>query len=139
MKSHGKVFVVALVLFFSSRFCLAEWVIEDVTAERAKALGVSLQAQPNGTAGIKVTLAFKSEGVFKDFSEVELRVESEEKSLVSAPLQVARPAAGRATAHFSADPSQLINSSLTIFVPGGLGGEGYRFKVKDFVEVEKVR
>ena len=138
MKLLSKPLVVTFILLSCSRVCLAEWVIEDVSPARAKELGATVRAQPNGNAGIKVTLEFKPAGELKDFSHVELRVESEEKSVISAPLQVSRPAADRATAHFSADASHVANSSLTIFVPGRLGGEAYRFKMKDFI-LEKVR
>lgn len=138
MKMLSGLFGLAALLLVTQT-SLAEWLIEDVSPERAKELGVAVRARPNGNAGIKVTLEFKPEGVLKDFNRVELRMTAEEKSLVSAPLHVALPTPDRATANFSAEPSLLAGSSLTIFVPGGLGGEAYRFKVKDFVEVEKLR
>jgi hypothetical protein len=125
-----------MLLFATARVCLADWLVEDVSVERAKELGATLRIQTDGDAGIKVTLDFRAEGSLKDFNRVELRVEAEGKSLLSAPLQVTRRA-DRASVHFSAASSELPNSSLTVFVPGGLGGEAYRFKLKDFVDLKK--
>jgi len=127
----------AILLLATSRVCRAEWVIEHVSAERAKELGATFVVDAKGADSTKMTLSFKPEGALKDFSHVELRITSDTKALVSAPLQVVRKGAGPASVSFSAHASQLPNSSLTIFVPGGLGGEGYEFKVKDFVEPAK--
>jgi hypothetical protein len=62
------------------------------------------------------------------------------KHLVSAPLFTRRPAADAVSVYFSADPAHLPNCTLTIVVNNvPLGGTGYRFKVKDFIEVAKAR
>ena len=138
MTAFHKPLPVFMLLLATARVCLADWLVEDVSFERAKELGATLRIQADGDAGTKVTLDFRADGSLKDFNGVELRVEAEGKSLVSAPLQVTRRV-DRASVHFSAASSQLPNSSLTIFVPGGLGGEAYRFKLKDFVDLEKDR
>jgi hypothetical protein len=81
-----------------------------------------------------VWLEFKPQGVLKNFTRVELEVVSAGKHLVSAPLLTSRPTADSVAVYFSADPSYLAMSVLTIVVQDGPETRiGYMFQVRDFI------
>lgn len=124
------------VLFLATASqCFAMMEIADVSPQRAKELGVTLCSRPNGDAGVAVWIEFKAAGVLKNFTRVELRMTSGGKHFMSAPLQATRKADGAVEAYFSADPAQLVGSTLLIAVTDAPRTHiGYQFKVKDFVE-----
>ena len=119
--------------------CLAEMLIADVSREEAKGMGVTMRSRKNGDAGVEVRLEFKKSGQLKDFKRVELQIGEGKDRIMSASLLPAQPNPGTVAVHFSANPAYLTSSTLMIVVIGDndLGGEGYRFKVKDFIDLEK--
>jgi hypothetical protein len=123
MKPMLNITITTFLLLAAASHCFAETLIEGVTRERAKELGVTVRSQKNGKS-VRVWLEFKTDAG---------------KQLMSATLQPSHPSRDSVSVGFSADPSYLPNSALTINVPHGLGGEGYRFRIKDFVDLEKVR
>ena len=121
----------------SSR-CFALISVGDVSRERAKELGVAIRTEKNGVAGVKVWLEFESEGELKKMTYVELQIGDGENRIMSAPLRVTNPGPGRVAVNFSAYPAYLSRCILMIVVYGGPKGDvGYRFKMKDFIEVKK--
>jgi len=136
-KTIMNISVLTFLLVAASSRCFAEIVIEDVSTNRAKELGVTIRTNMNGQAGVQVRLEFKTDGKLKNVSYVELQIGDGENRIMSAPLLVSYPSPDRATVRFSAYPAYLSKSILTIAVYGGPKGDwGYRFKVKDFIESE---
>ena len=90
-------------------------------------------------------LEFKTEGRLKGFdpnrgSRVELQMTEGEKSLVTAALQMKLPSPGHIVVSFAADRAQLDKINLMVVVGAGAAvGGGYELRVKDFVELEKLR
>jgi len=139
-KTMMNVSVLTFLLFAASSQCLAMLSIEDVSTNRAKELGVTIRTNMNGQAGIQVWMEFKTEGELKKITYVELQIGDGEHRIMSAPLLVSYPSPERGTVRFSAYPAYLSKCILTIAVYGGPKGDrGYRFKVKDFVELVQER
>jgi hypothetical protein len=83
---------------------------------------------------------FEMKGELQKITYVELQIGEGEKRIASAALPVAHPKPGSATVSFSAFPKYLPETSLMIVVHNGPKGDvGYRFKLKDFLELEKQR
>jgi hypothetical protein len=136
-KTIMNISVLTFLLVAASSRCFAEIVIEDVSTNRAKELGVTIRTNMNGQAGVQVRLEFKTDGKLKNVSYVELQIGDGENRIMSAPLLVSYPSPDRATVRFSAYPAYLPTSTLMIVVRDTpIGGTGYRFKVKDFIEAE---
>jgi hypothetical protein len=132
--------VLTFLLVAASSQCFAEIVIEDVSTKRAKELGVTIRTNMNGQAGIQVWLEFKTTRELKKYSHVELEIGKGENRIMSAPLLATHPSPESVAVNFSAYPAFLPKSTLMIVVSDApLGGTGYRFKVKDFIEPAKSR
>jgi hypothetical protein len=139
--------LLAVLLGFAACPCFAARSVQIVSnKEEAKALGLEMRFTANGTNAVRVELEFKAEGDLKDFnperfSSVELRVEEEEKPLVTAALQVKQPSPGHFAVSFDVDRA-LLGKTALIVVTGGGGrppGGDYLIRVWTFVEPEKVR
>jgi len=140
MKTLLNISALGFLLIAASSPCFAMQENVAVSNELAKDMGVTIQAQANGEAGTKVWIEFKTQGVLKNFSRIELDMAVRGKYLVSAPLLTLRPTADSVSAYFSADPTHLASSVLTIVVQDGERTRtGYQFKVKDFIELQKSR
>ncbi len=128
--------VVVILLLVLPSECLAMMEIADVTKEQAKEMGLTVRSHKNGEAGIAVTLEFRTMGKLETFQRVELQIGEGKDRIMSAPLLASQPTPGSIVVRFSAYPAYLDKSILTIVVIGNnpLGGEGYRIKVKDFIE-----
>lgn len=114
--------------------------IENVSTNRAKALGVTLRARTNGEAGVKVWLEYKTEGELMNVTYVEVRIGDGANQIMSAQLRVANPGPGKASVDFSAFPKYLPVSSVMIVVYHGPRGDvGYNFQIKDFLDLEQFR
>ena len=140
MKTLLNISVLTFLLIAASSQCFAMQANMDVSRERAKELGVTIRSHTNGEAGVAVWIEFKTQGVLKNFTRVELEITAGGKPLVDAPLLTYRPTPGSVSVYFSADPAYLATSVLTIVVQDGERTRiGYQFKVKDFIELEKSR
>jgi hypothetical protein len=140
MKAFFNASAIASLLIAASSHCFAETMLADVSKEQAKEWGVSIRSHKNGDAGVKVWLEFKTQGVLKNFTRVELQIGEGENRIMAGPLLASHPSPGSVAVHFSAYPAYLPKSTLTIMVNDTpLGGSGYRFKLKDFIELEKFR
>ena len=127
--------VLTFLLVAAPSPCFAEIVIEDVSTNRAKELGVTIRTNMNGQAGIQVWLEFKTTGELKKYSHVELQIGKGENLIMSAPLLTTHPSPESVAVNFSAYPAYLPKSTLMIVVSDApLGGTGYRLKVKDFID-----
>lgn len=138
MRTIFHILVVTFLLFAAHSRCAAEISVENVSKERAKELGITFRTNTNGEAGIRVTLEFKMDGELKNITHVELQIGENEDRIASAQLFVSSPRPDNAAVSFSAYPAYLPRSSLMIVVYHGPKGDvGYRFNVKDFIELRK--
>ena len=118
---------------------------EDVSKERAKELGMEIRSKAAGPDAVLVELEFETKGELRNFSperfsRVELRIVEGERSLLTAALQEKRPSPGHVVVSFAADRAQLDKITLTVVVGSGqLSGGGYELRLKDLVELEKLR
>jgi hypothetical protein len=135
----AKVLTVALFLVLGSNPCFALWGIAPVSKEQAKEMGMEVRSHAAGPAEVRVELEFKSEGELKTVSEVNLRFNDGGKTVVTAPLREDRSNPGRIVVSFTADRARLDKLTLWVMCPGSRGGTVFELKVKDFVDLEKLR
>lgn len=134
MKTAFNILAAAAFLTAAPSRCLALWEIETVSKERAKELGMEVRSSAAGPNQVRVELEFKLEGDLKNFSGVELSLGSRDKPVLTAPLREERSKPGRIIVSFTASAAQLDKLTLSVSVPGGLGGSIYELRVRDFVE-----
>jgi hypothetical protein len=140
MKTIINLSILAFLLLTPSSHCLAAIGVGDVSPDEARALGVAFRTNTNGEAGIQVWLELKSEGELKKITYVKLQIGEGESRIMSAALPVSYSTPGKGVVTFSAYPAYLPKSTLMIVVYNGPRGDiGYRFKVKDFIELDKLR
>jgi hypothetical protein len=113
--------------------CLALDLIEDVSKERAKELGITVRLQPR-PEDVWVQVEFKPTGPKKEFKRTDLDVTQGGKRLVAATLMPWKPTPDSMRFDFYIDPAALPNSTVTIVVwEDGITGIGHRLKMKDFM------
>src|SRR5262245_43582446 len=137
MKTIFNISVWALLLVVASSPCFALRSIALVSREQAKEMGMELRVTAAGPEAAWVELEFKPEGKLKAFSHVEMEIFEGEKLLVAyAPLQEKRASSGSVVVRFMANRAFLEKVTLCVVVGLDLG---YDLRLKDFVELEKVR
>jgi len=140
MKTILNISVLIFLLVAASSRCFALWSGGQVSKEQAKELGMEIRSKANDTGAFWVELEFKPEGKLKSFSHVDLRISEGEKSLVTATLREDRSKPGRVVVSLTADRACLDKITLWVYVADMMpGGTIYQLRVKDFVELEKVR
>ena len=87
MKTKFTILIVGLLLFAEPTRCFAEYGGVVMSKALAKEMGVLIQTEKNGDAGIRVRMEFKATGKLKQFAYVELRVGEGEHWTMSAPLR----------------------------------------------------
>jgi hypothetical protein len=145
MKTLLNISVLFLLLVAAPSLCFALWSFGPVSKEQAKALGMGIRARTNSATELTVELEIKAEGALKDFSRpdhygrVELQIKEGETTQVSATLKEDRSKPGRVVVSFAADRAQLDKITLRVWVYQGLGGVIHELRVKEFVEIGKIR
>jgi hypothetical protein len=88
-----------------------------------------------------VELAFKNEGELKNFDRVELWIREGEKFLLGATLKEDRDRTkpGQVVVAFTVDRTLLDKARLVVVAGRVMDMTGYELRVKDFVDLEKVR
>ncbi len=130
----------ALILLVAAcRPCLGEIVVENVSKTRAKQLGIDLTATANGPKEAWIKLEFRPQGELKDFQHVSLEVRDGEQFLLGwTPLKDKRSSSGSVVVGLLANRVFLGNVTLRI-VSGATGDDGHDLRVKDFVDLKKLR
>jgi hypothetical protein len=140
MKTLLSFLVVAFLGVLAPHSCLAEMTIEDVSRDRARELGLEIRAKPAGPDAVRIELEFELKGALKKYDRVELEFRDGKKLLVTTALREEHPKSGRIVVSFAADRAHLDKATLMMVVMDvPLGGSGYQIRVKDFVELEKLR
>jgi len=132
--------ILAFLTVFASVRCFALMELEDVSKERAKALGLEIRVKAAGPDVVRIELEFATKGELKGFSRVDLDIRDGEKMLVSSSLQEERPASGRIMVSFAADRTHLDKITLRIVTRSSERSMvGHDIRVKNFVDLEKIR
>jgi len=139
MKSMFRISVLTFLVVAAPSLCFALMSIANVSKEQAKEMGMEVRSNAAGPNAVRVALEFETKGALKSFSRVDLEIRDGEK-WVSAALRVDRSKPGRVIVSFAADRATLDKSTLSVVVqPGPRDMTGYDLRVKDFVDLEKVR
>lgn len=144
MKTIFNISVLAVLLVIAPSPSFALWSVGPVSKEQAKELGMEIRSKTNSSTDLSVELEIKTEGGLKSFSRegpsrVELQIRKGETSLLSATLKEERSKPGRVIVRFTSERAQLDVITLRVWVYQGLGGVIHELRMKDFVELEKVR
>ncbi len=139
MKPILTISAVAVFFVLAPSPCFALWGIAPVSKERAKEMGMEVRSSAAGPSHVTVELECKAEGALKNFTRVDLRIGEGNNPPVTAPLREDRSKPGRVVVGFTADRAQLDKLKLWVYVPESDGGTIYDLRVKDFVEMKKVR
>ena len=140
MKTIRIISVLALVLFASAS-CFGSILVESVSKERARQLGVTITTKIVATNEIGVWLEFAPKGELQTFSSATLEITSEERRLVAATLAPLKQTQDSVVVYFSTDTEHLAESTLMIFhkVSGGFPPyDAFSFNVGDFVSHDLV-
>ncbi len=138
MKTILNISVLAFLLVVASSPCFAEMSIENVSKERAKELGMEIRAKAAGPNDVRVELEFETKGELKSFDRVDLEIRDGEKR-VSAALREDRSKPGRVIVSFAADRANLDKITLRVVAGAPMNMTGHDLRVKDLVDLEKVR
>jgi hypothetical protein len=144
MKTLSKVSVLAALLAVAPSPCFADWSFGPISKERGKELGMEVRSWATGTNEVTVGLEIIVTGERKmlegwNLSRVELQIKQGEKQLVSAVLKEYRPKPGQVEVSFTGDRAQLETITLRVWVDQGVGGVIHELRMKDFVDLERVR
>ncbi|HET6246706.1 MAG TPA: hypothetical protein VFE47_03325 [Tepidisphaeraceae bacterium] len=88
--------------------------IEQVTKDRAKALGMEIRATAAGPNLVRVELAFEPRGELKHFTRVDLEMRDGEKLLISSTLKEEQTKPGKIIVSFAADRGKLDQMTLRV-------------------------
>ena len=128
------------LLVATSGECYALMSIELVSVDRAKALGLEVRAHAAGPDVVRVELEFETQGKLKDYSRVDLELRDGGRLLSSSTLREEPSKPGRIVVGFAADRTKLDQMTLRVVVQHSPRSRtGYDVRVKDFVDLEKVR
>ena len=137
-----KISILTFLFMAASSRCFALREIAVLTKKEAKEMGIELRAKPSGPDAVWLELEFKPEGKLKEFTHVELKMTEGEKSFVfSAALRETRSSSGSILVTFTASRAyfEKITLSVVMHSPQELGDHTYELRMKDFVDLEKVR
>jgi hypothetical protein len=142
MKPILNISVLAFLLVAAPSLCFALREITPLTREQAKGMGIEVRAKPAGPDAVWLELEFKPEGKLKEFTHVELKMTEGEKSLmISATLRETRTSSGSILVTLTASRTYLEKTILSVVMrdPREAGDHTYDLRMKDFVDLEKVR
>lgn len=139
MRTTLKLLALAVLLLVPPGLCFAMDSVELISKERAKELGLEVRSKAAGPDAVWVELEFETKGELKRITHVGLEMWAGQKLLLSSILRDSRPGPGRVAVSFTADRSHLDKFTLRVLSDQGLGSVGYVLRVKDLVDLEKVR
>jgi hypothetical protein len=137
-----RVLALMCLLMAGSSQCFALREIARLTKEEAKGMGIEVRAKAAGPDAIWLELEFKPEDRLKDFTHVELSMTEGEKSVVVfAALREKRSISGSVVVTFTTGRAYLEKTTLSVVMhsPGEAGDHTFQLRMKEFVDLEKVR
>ncbi len=139
MKTFLNIPALTFLLMAASSPCFAMMSIEDVSKERAKELGMEIRTKGAGPDDLRVELEFATKGEFKDYGRVDLEINEGGKLRLFASLKEEQSRPGHVVVSFAADRTNLDKIILRVVVGMPRDMVGYDLRVKDFVDLEKLR
>lgn len=140
IKTILNLLVLTLLSVATPSLCFAMMDIDLVSRERAKELGMQIRSKAAGPNDVRVELEFKTGGVLKRYSRVDLEIKEGGRSVLFASLREEQPEPGRVVVSFAADRTKLDGIALRVVTGAGSRDmSGYELRVKDFVDLEKLR
>ncbi len=139
MKTIFNISVLAVLLVVAASPCFAEMLIQDVSKARAKALDMEIRSTANGPDAVWVELEFEAKGELKSFDRANLEIRDVGKFVLSSSLKEGRSKPGHVVVSFTADRAHLDQITMVVVVGAPEGYTGYKLRVKDFVDLEKVK
>jgi hypothetical protein len=139
MKTIRALALLTFLLLATPNLCLAMMDIAVLSRAEAKKMGMEVRSMPAGPNAVRVELEFETKGELKSFHRVDLDFGEGDRFLVTSSLREERPKPGRVMVGFAADRAQLGKLTLRIVAgdPGNLSG--YDLRVKDFVDLGKLK
>jgi hypothetical protein len=120
--------------------CFALRQIGIVSKKEAQELGLELRATAAGPDAAWLELKFRPEGELKGYSHVELEIRDGEKLLLSyAALGEKRSSSGSVVVRFMAGRAFLEKITLTVVTGVATAHLGRELRMKDFVDLQKIR
>src|SRR6266700_337664 len=138
MKTMRNLPVLTFLFALATGPCFAEMVIERVSRERAKELGMEIRSNPAGPDAVRVVLEFQAAGELKNFSRVDMEMIEGGKLLLASSLKEEKSKPGHVVVGLAADRANLDKITLRVVVSVPLGGAGYELRMKDFVGPQKL-
>ena len=139
MKTTLGISVLTLLLVTTPSVCFALMSIEHVSKERAKELGMEIRTKQAGPDGARIELEFETKGELKKYIRVDLEIHEGEKWVLSSTLWEEQSKPGRVVVSFAADRAILDKITLRVVTGAPMDMSGHELRVKDFVDLEKVR
>jgi hypothetical protein len=130
--------VLTFLLALPATPSLAMMSIAPVSPARAKELAMEIRAQPSGPDAVRIEFEFETKGELKYFNRVDLEIRDGGKLLLSSSLKEEKSKLGHVVVVFTADRAQLEKTTLTV-VLGDFADVGYELRLKDFVDLKKVK
>jgi hypothetical protein len=131
--------VLAVLLAVAPNRSYALELIDTVTTERAKALGLQFRAEASGPDAVRVWLEFEKQGELERYLYVVLEVKDGEKLLSDSELRERKSRPGRVVVSFVADRAKLAQFTLRVVEQTSASRVGHVMRVKDFVDLDKLR
>ena len=132
--------IVTLLLVVAPSLCCALEFIENVTPERAKALGLEIRSNAAGPDAVRIELHFEAKGELKDYTRVALEMQDGDRLILTSTLQEEKSTPGRVVVSFAADRTKLDKITLKVVTQQSPRGRvGHVLQMKEFVDLEKVR
>jgi hypothetical protein len=107
---------------------------EDVSPQRATALGITVQAKAEGPDGVRVYIALEPKGALREYARVDLERSAGGKLLLSATLRGASPAhdGGVVRISFFAASKELDNLTVVIVTGRPMDMVLHNLHLRDF-------
>jgi hypothetical protein len=131
--------VLAVLLTVAPNRSYALELIETVTKEQAKLLGLQIRSNAAGTDAVLIVLEFETKGELKNYHRVALELHDRGKLLATSTLKEEESKPGRVVVSFAADRAKLDQFTLKVVTQSGLERVGHVIRVKDFVKLDKLR
>ena len=141
MKATFNLAVFAVLLAVAPQVCRAMMEIEEVSKDRAQALGVEVRVTAAGPDAIRVEVEFDAKVELKGYSRADLEIHEGGKLLSSSTLREEESHQGHVVVSFAADRSKLDEFTVRVVVGHNAVLDtmvGYDIRMKDFVDLGEV-
>lgn len=137
-----------LTAFSNSSYALIR--VADLSADRARMMGIEVRSKASGPNHVRLEINFKREGALESFDpgrhgRVEMRLRDGDNSisrgkrtLIVAPLQIKQTEPGRVRVTLTARRDQVSRMSVMIHVMQDLSMAAFNLELKEFVDLKKI-